>query len=378
MPETAGQGERVRGPVSMWKQVLLSALLLGGAAALWFWQEAALDWFGYAAAPEARQAEQRDPGVPVIVAPVAKARDDLVLEAVGTGRARHSVTLRTEVAGKVAEVTLAPGKRFEEGDVTLRLDDTRQRLALSLAETRLAEAERAVARYERLQGTGAAAAVTLDQAQTEAEIARIEVERAREELADRTLRAPFDGVSGLPAVEAGDWVDSGDEVASFDDRSVILVEFDLPEAYLARVEEGMAVTARTPAVPGASFEGNVAAIDSRVDPVSRTARVRVAIPNPDDRLRPGASFTIRLELPGGAYPVVPELAVQFSRGSLFVWRISDGAAEQVAVELVRRRAGSVLVDGPLAEGDPVVVEGTQRLSPGEAVNVIGGDGGRTS
>lgn len=369
----------MRGPVAMWKQMIFSALLLGGAAALWLGQEAALDWLGHAAEQKTGEpGAEREAGVPVIVAPVATVRDDLALEVVGTGRAQRSVTLRTEAAGKVAEVALAPGLRFAEGELLLQLDDRTQRLALELAETRLAEAERSLARYERLKDTGATTAVSLDEAATQAEIARIEVERARNELADRTLRAPFDGVSGLPAIEAGDWVESGDAVASFDDRSVLLVEFDLPEAQLARVEEGMTVSARTPAIPERSFEGTVSAIDSRVDPVSRTARVRVAIPNPDDTLRPGTSFTVRLELPGPSYPVVPELAVQFSRGALFVWRVADGAAERVPVELVRRRAGRVLVEGPLAEGDRVVVEGTQRLAPGEPVSVISGAGGGTS
>ena len=368
----------MRGPVAMWKQIVLSLLLLGGAAALWFGQEATLHWLGYAAEPKAAETARQDSGVPVIVAPVTMRKDDLVLEVVGTGRAQHSVTLRSEAAGKVAEMALAPGKRFAEDAVLLRLEDTRQRLALELAETRLAEAQRALARYERLKGSGAASAVRLDEASTQTEIARIEVERAREELADRTLRAPFDGVSGLPAVEVGDWVESGDTVATFDDRSVLLVEFDLPEAHLARIKEGMTVAAHTPAFRDQAFEGTVSAIDSRVDPKSRTARVRVAIPNPDDRLRPGASFTIRLELPGPPYPVVPELAVQFSRGALFIWRVTDGAAERVAVELVRRRAGEVLVEGPLDEGDRVVVEGTQRLAPGEPVDIIGTSGGGTS
>ncbi len=368
----------MRGPVAMRKQIILSALLLGGAAGLWFGQETALDWLGRASAQKTEGATQQDDGVPVIVAAVETARDDLLLEVVGTGRAQRSVTLRTEVAGKVAEMALEPGRRFENSAVVLRLEDKRHRLALELAKTRLAEAERSLARYERLKGTGAAAAVTLDEAATQAEIARIEVERAREELADRTLRAPFDGVSGLPSVEAGDWVDSGEAIATFDDRSVLLVGFDLPEAQLARVEEGMTVSARTPSAPGRAFEGTVSAIDSRVDPESRTARVRVAIPNPEDRLRPGASFTIGLELPGESFPVVPELAVQFSRESLFVWRITDGAAERVDVDLVRRRAGEVLVDGPLTQGDRVVVEGTQRLSPGERVSVIGGAGEGTS
>ena len=61
----------MRGPVAMWKQIVLSLFLLGGAAALWLGQEAALDWLGYAAEPGAARPAQPDSGVPVIVAPVA-------------------------------------------------------------------------------------------------------------------------------------------------------------------------------------------------------------------------------------------------------------------------------------------------------------------
>lgn len=364
----------MRGPLAIWKQLVFSALLLGAAMTLWFGQDWARQWLGYAAEPGAQRVEKRRPGVPVIVAPVAMTHDNLVLEVVGTGRARRSITLRSETAGKIVEMGIEPGRRFDEGDALLRLDDTAQRLALALAKTRMAEAERVLARYERLEGSGAATEATLDERATAAALARIEVEQAQEELADRTLRAPFDGVSGLPEVEVGDRVESGDAIARFDDRSVILVEFDLPEGLLARVQPGMRVTATTPAFPDRRFAGGVSAIDSRVDPASRTARVRVAVPNEDDLLRPGASFTVRLELPGNMYPLVPELAVQFSRGSLHVWRVRDGRAEKVDVELVRRRAGEVLVEGPLSKGDRVVVEGTQRLDPGAPVEIIGSEG----
>ena len=361
----------MRRPVAIWKQLLVSAVLAGAAAALWSWQDTARNWLGYSAQAEAGGDKGGVSGVPVIVAPVVTARDDLVLEVVGTGRAQRSVTLRTEAEGKVVGLALEPGRRFEKGDMLLRLDDKKQRLALELAETRLAEAERRRARYRRLENTGAAAVATLDETETAAEVARIEVARAREALEDRTLRAPFTGVSGLSSVEVGDWIDSDDPIASFDDRSVLLVGFDLPEALLSRVEIGMPATARTPTVPNRRFEGSVTAIDSRVEASSRTARVRIAVPNEADLLRPGASFTTRLELPGGEYPLVPELAVQFSRGALHVWRVADGRAEKVAVELVRRRAGKVLVDGPLDEGESVVVEGTQRLAPGKSVEIIG-------
>ena len=367
----SGSNGRSGQAIGIWKQLILSAILLGGAAALWHEQDAVRAWIG---APAEAQHAQRAPqgeGVPVVVAPVRMAEDDLVVEVVGTGRAERSVGLRTEAEGKIVEMALAPGRRFDEGEVLLRLDDTAQNLALELAETRLAEAERARDRYSRLEGSGAATAVRLDEVTTAAEVARIELEQAREALADRTLRAPFDGVSGLPSAEVGEWVDPDDAIATFDDRSTVLVGFDLPEALLARVEEGMPVEARTPAFPDRRFEGTVSAIDSRIDPESRTARVRVAIPNPDDLLRPGASFSIRLELQGGTFPVVPELAVQFSRGALYVWTVKDARAERVEVDLVRRRAGEVLVEGALTEGEPVVVEGTQRLAPGKSVTIIG-------
>lgn len=368
----------MRGPIGMWKQLVMAALLLGGGWMLWSGQGRLRDALGIAAETGPQANGRRSTGAPVIVAPVGMARDDLVIEVVGTGRAQRSVTLRPEAEGKVAEVALAAGQRYTAGEVLLRLDDSDQRLTLALAETRLAEAERVRARYTRLKGSGTAATATLEEAVMAAEIARIELERARDALAKRVLRAPFAGVAGLPSVEVGDWVDTGDEIAAYDDRSVLLVEFELPEAYLGRIATGLPVRAHTPAFRDRVFEGGVSAIDSRVNATSRAARVRIAIPNQEDLLRPGASFAIALELAGGRFPLVPELAVQFSRGALHVWRVSGGKAEQVPVRLVRRRAGEVLVEGPLAEGDRVVVEGTQRLGPGKPVTVIEAPAGGAS
>ncbi|MCB9931675.1 MAG: efflux RND transporter periplasmic adaptor subunit [Alphaproteobacteria bacterium] len=357
-------------PWSLLRQSVLAVLLVALAAGAWYGQDAVLAALGGDKAALAEGKGKPPRGVPVIVAPTTVADDRLVLEAVGTGRANRSVMLRAEAEGRIAAMPLAAGQRFRAGDELLRIADTEERLLVDLAKTRLAEARRTLARMIQLKGRGAATTASLDEARTASEIAAIELGRAEEALADHVLRAPFDGVAGLPSVELGAWVDNAIAVASFDDRSVILVEFDLPEALLARVHAGLAVSATTPAVPNARFEGHVAAIDSRIVASSRSVKVRVAIPNPDDRLRPGASFAVRLELPGDRYPLVPELALQFGHGALHVWRVRDGKAEKVEVRLVRRREGAVLVDGPLAAGDAVVVEGTQRLHPGRAVTVL--------
>lgn len=359
--------------LAVWKQLASSGVLVAVAAGLWVAPEAA--WrilpLVRAESPAPERGGERPAGVPVIVAPVRAQADDLVLEVVGTGRAKRSVVLRSESAGRIVELALAPGAAFDAGDVLMRLEDEEERLELSLAKTRRDDAERLRERVSTLQGRGVAADATLDEARTSAEIARLEVVRAEQALADRTLRAPFDGVSSLPDVEVGDRIDTDVAIARYDDRSALLVEFDLPETALARVASGLAVEARTPAYPERRFEGEVTAIDSRVDPESRTARVRVTIPNDDDLLRPGSSFTIRLALPGPTYPAVPELSVMFERGGLHVWRVAGGAAERVPVRMVRRRAGRVLVEGALAAGDRVVVEGTQRLDDGTPVRVVG-------
>ena len=358
------------GRVKAWKQLVAAAFLVVVAGLLWQYRKPVLTIFRSEAEPIGDAAHEREPGAPVIAAPVHLADDDLILEAVGTGRAQRSVTLRSETEGIVTEMPLDAGGAYRAGDVLVRLDDADQRLAVELAETRLAEAVRVRDRYRQLKDTGAAAQARLDEAETAAAIARIELQAAREELRERTIRAPFDGVAGLSEIDIGDWVDSDVGISSFDDRSVLLVEFELPEALLARVDPGMTVTASAAASTGRRFEGSVAAIDSRIDEASRTARVRVAIPNPEDHLRPGASFTVRLELPGEAFPVIPELALQFSEGALHVWRIGDDVVDQVEVQLVRRRKGAVLVEGPLEVGDLVVVEGTQRLAPGQPVRII--------
>lgn len=358
------------GRTPRWGQIIVAVLMIGAAGLAWHQRDIVAPTLGFAAAEPPERKRESGPGVPVIVVNASEAADNIAIEVVGTGRARKSIMLRAESAGKVAEMPLETGRRFKSGDLLLRLGDTDARLAVELAKARSADAQRTLKRFQRLKSSGNAATARLDEARTAAEIARLELARARKTLADRAVRAPFDGVAGLSDIEVGAWVDTNIEIATFDDRGQILIAFDLPEALLARISEGLAVSATTPGVPGARIQGAIVAIDSRVNAQSRSVRVRVALPNADDQLRPGASFAVKLDLPGKTYVRAPELAVQFARQSLHVWRIKDGKAERVTVRLVRRLDGAVLLEGDLAPGDKVVVEGAQRLRPGRAVRIL--------
>ena len=357
--------------VSIWKQCAIAAVAI--AVGVGVWTQFGPVSFANSSAIEQpdRKKKKRNRRAPVIVAAVETAADNLTVEMVGTGRAKRSVVLRSETDGKIAKLALAPGKQFVEGDVLVQLASREAVLAVSLAKARLAEAVRSRDRFTKLQRRGNVAAARLDEARTAAEVARLELAQARQRHTTRSIRAPFDGVAGLTEVEVGTLVDTGVAIARYDDRSAIVVEFDLPEALLKRVSLGMPLAVTTPSAASRSFTGMVAAVDNRFDAVSRSIRVRAEVPNPDDQLRPGASFIVRMNFPGKTYARTPELAVQYSRSSLHVWRVADHKVEQVPVRLVRRLDGAVLVDGNLVAGDLVVIEGTQRLRPGVAVQVLG-------
>ena len=305
--------------------------------------------------------------VQVVLASATEMADTVELDLVGSGLAARSVTLFPAAVGEVAELNFRAGQRVRAEQVLLRLDPRTQKLAVDLAAARLEAAQRLNARYEATRGTGAVPGSVIDEAQSGVRLAQIALRQAEEALADRVLRAPFAGVVGLAQVEPGDRVSLDTAITTLDDRRTLQVVFDVPEAYAARLQTGHSLTVGNPAFGGRRFDGRIAQIDSRVDAASRNLRVRAAVPNRDDVLRPGMSFQVRLTLPGQTFAAVPELALQWGRAGAYVWVVRDEKAVPVPVRSVRRVDAKVLVDGALRSGEPVVVEGVQRLRAGRAV-----------
>lgn len=309
---------------------------------------------------------QRTEAAGAVVAPVGEGRVTTRLEAVGTATARRSVDLHTEVAGQVSEVLFEADQAVEAGQVLLRLRQNAEQLDVDLAQVRLGDARRRFERLETLRQSGTTTEASLDEARTEYQAARIALAQAEVALADRTLRAPFAGRIGLTDVEVGDRVDADTVIATLDARDDLLVAFDPPEALLDRIRPGTKVTAAAWTQTGQA-EGEVIAVDSRVDPLTRTFRARARIPNPDDRFRPGMSFRVSLELQGPRWPAVPEIAIQWGGQGAYVWTVRDGNAARVPLTIVQRQENRVLIDADIEPGMPVVVEGLHRMREGRPV-----------
>jgi RND family efflux transporter MFP subunit len=355
--------------VSLFKQVLALLVIAGVAAAAWY-----SDGFGLIgeSARDAQSAETARPAEtpPVIVEPARLQSDAAIVEAVGTGEAIQGVIIYPETAGEVLNVLFQAGERVEQGTPLLRLDDEDEVLAVELAKVRLQEARQQLDRYERAAPSGAVSASEVDTARTEVEAAKIELSRAELALRKRTVLAPFSGIVGIPEVDPGDRVTESTAIATLDDRSALLVSFEVPEAFAYGIEVGQQVDAITWARPGEAFSGTVDSTAARIDPVTRTLTVRARVPNADDRLRSGMSFVIRVPIGGERLPSVPSVSVQWQREGAYVWRIdAQNRAEKVAIEVRKRSDIWVLVEGDIAAGDRIVVEGVQRMRPGIEVEV---------
>lgn len=308
-------------------------------------------------------------GAPVIVQPVAFETDASLIEAVGTARAQRSVVLYPQAAGQVTAVEFEAEQQVPTGTVLLRLDDEAERLALELAQLQLENARQQLARHERVAGSGAVAETAVDDMRTAMAVARIAVAQARVDLANRQLQAPFAGVVGIPLVDVGDRVTESTAIAAFDDRKALLIDFAIPELFAQGLALGHAVRVRSWALPDVEVPGQVVAMESRIDPATRTLRIQARVPNQDDRFRPGTSFAVRLQLGDRRFPAVPAGALQWDRDGAYVWRVADGRAARVNVRVLKRGGGWVLVDGALAAGEQIVVEGVQRLRPDLPVRV---------
>ena len=360
LPFRLRQSFRTR-PVSLSSASLAAAVLIITAAGLAAGCGAKAPPTGASAGPES---------VAVITAPVQQKQIAVRVEALGTARASEAVDVTSKAANKVIAVRFDEGQWVHRGAVLVELDGAQDRAALAAAEAALAESRSA---YERSRGLFTQQAVSQAQLeQIEATLkgneARVAAAAAR--VADTVIRAPFDGRVGLRRVSVGALVNPGTVITTLDDTRTMKLDFDVPESLLAILKPGLAVQTGSVAYPGESFDGRVESVDSRVDPVTRSIKVRARLPNPRGLLRPGMFLTVvvsREPLPG---LVVPEQALVPERGKVYVFVVADGRASRRDVTIGRRSPGEVEILTGVAAGERVVTEGTQKVGDGSTVREL--------
>ncbi len=349
--------------MAFWKQLLISIGLLAVSVAVYALSFGPGILSGSSVGFGTQAVGGRPPPL-VVLDTVGTSAADTAVRSIGTARAIERTTLYPEAAGRVDWIGVTAGQRVQQGDVVLRLESRVQEIAVERARLAAADAQEALTRFETLSSSNAVSDVQLRDAALALEKATLDLNEAEDALSRREVRAPFAGDIGLIDVGVGDYVTTTTPVASLDDRRTIVIEFRIPERFANQVERGQVLSVSTPALPDVAMTGEIADLDSRIDPVSRTLTIRGTVDNEADLIRPGMSFEVSLALPGNRFASVPSPAVQWdSSGSYVLKTNGDNYASRIPVEIIARQDGLVLIRGDIAEGDEIVVEGVDSVRP---------------
>ena len=288
------------------------------------------------------------------------------------------------ITGRVVDLRVSLGSQVKAGSVLAVLDSTELGQAKSEYLKTQTLLELAKANYEREKSLfDQKIAAKKDVLAAEAEYRKIDAEaRTLHErlrfygLSDEAITNLNNAPSQYPLISSGSGVviekeitkgeviEAGKKVFTVSDLSTVWVLLNIYERDLAKVKKGTAVKLQTEAYPGEIFTGKVAYVGDIVDPQSRTVRLRVEVPNPGMRLKPGMFGTAEVVTGSSAARtiMIPSSAIQrIEAGPVVFVQEQDGSFTKRKLELGRELGTNVEVKSGLKEGEQVVVAGAFTL-----------------
>jgi membrane fusion protein (multidrug efflux system) len=346
---------------------------------------------------EPQEPKQTSPvAVSVVVLEASEIRPSREFVARTAASAKADITPRIEA--EIREILFTEGAKVSQGDLLIRLEDTRASADLQQADAELAaaraevdSASRNLKRGEEVSEKGFLSAADLDKlkdrfsaAESRLQAAQAAVQKAGSNLEYAEIRAPFDGWIGRLNYDVGAVVGpSSRAITSIQVTDPVYVEFQINEAdfinFRRRGAESAQALSRSLGLyltlpDGERYEqaGVLDFADVQTDASTGTVAMRAVFPNPDAVLVPGLYVTLRVEGQSGEPQVlVPQVAVQETIEGKFVLVVDD--QNQVAQHFIQtgsREGALLVVNSGLEAGDRVIVEGLQKVRPGVTVSPV--------
>jgi len=326
--------------------------------------------------------------VPVETATAERKTMPVQLRALGTVTPIASVAIKTQVDTTITGVRFQDGARVEKGDELFTLDCRqieadmkRVEAVINGAQATFEQAQRDVERYTELAARNATPIVTLNNAQTQANISkataesnRAQLENLKVQLGFCTIRASISGRISMANVKIGNFVRQADTspMATIVQTAPVYVSFTVPQKNLPDIRKAIAAETATveAVIPGEDkrASGQVTMIENTVDMATGMATIRATMPNKDELLWPGTLVTTDMTLRSEEGVVVPSTAVQVSQTGNFVFTVKDGVAKVQNVQVERQVGRETVIASGLSGGETVVTDGQLLLSDGTRVN----------
>jgi membrane fusion protein (multidrug efflux system) len=316
------------------------------------------------------QVAQRQRSIlPVEARIVVPQRIENIIRITGAILANESVTIRSEISGKIEKIYFQEGQRVKEGDILLAIND-----------------DEIVAQYERLKFTQklnedieyrqrqllekeAISREEYEIALTTLNTTKSDIKEREARLAKHKLMAPFDGIIGLRQVSEGSYITPSDYIVNIYSINPIKIEFSVPGKYSALVEKGDSISFVVESFDK-RFTGVIYAVEPRIDERTRTLQIRAICNNEEEVLIPGqfANIEYTLNVLSDAL-MVPSEAIIPELNSHKVYTYKNGIVNQAQITIGLRTDNEVQVTRGINGGDTVITTGILQVRQGMPVRI---------
>jgi multidrug efflux system membrane fusion protein len=338
-----------------------------------------------------------DEVVPVVAATALRKDVPVILEGVGTARARNTVTIRPQVDGKILSINFREGQDVKKGELLAKIDPATYQAQLDQAiakkgidEALLNNAKLDRDRYDKVgpnvvtQKQIDTQKALVDQYAAQIRSDEAAIANAQAILSYTDVVAPISGRTGIRMVDVGNLVRAGDAgIVTITEVRPIAVVFTLPQQQLPLINKAMAagpvkVEATDSDAKLPLDTGTLEVVDNQVDQSTGTVRLKAEFPNASLQLWPGQFVNVRVLVDTlTQVVVVPLLAVQRGPAGSFAF-VVDKTSKVVMrpVTLAQQTDAEAVISKGLEAGDTVVINGFARLRDGSSVSIAGGGADR--
>ncbi len=332
-------------------------------------------------ATEAQPEQQGPPPAPVRVSDAMRTEMSSVIWIPGTIVSRNDARIAAEVSGRIswmAEVGdyVREGEPLATIDSTLLELQTREAAAnISQLQANLKYLEQQLVRQQQLRSQNLTSSTDLEEAQSQADIARQQLEQSRVTLAQRQYQldrsrvlAPFSGKVVERLRRTGEFMQVGSEVVRLVDIENIEVRGQAPLGVTPFVFDGMDVTIRDR--QGRESLSKIRTVVPVGDERSRMIEVRVAVAENSWAVGTPVRVALPQSDPREVIAVHRDAVILRENASYLYRVIEDGTVEQITITTGIENGAYVEVNGEIAPGDRIVIRGGERLQPGQTVTIL--------
>ena len=308
---------------------------------------------------------------------VSQSEWETTLHAVGAMEAAQGVLLTADISGRVSAINFTAGKQVQAGELLVEQETSSEVTQLEVAEADKSLAQSNLARVDRLYKQNLVARSELDAARAAFRSASARTETAMATLSKKQIVAPFSGRLGLRQVNIGQYIGGGTPIVSLQASDPMLLNFSLAQQNIPLLKVGHEVRVTSDAAPGKLFTGEITAINSEIDPDTRSVSAQATLRNPDGELLPGMFASVEVVLPEKKpVLVIPITSISYASFGDSVFVIEEKETESTEKMLVARqqfvqlgeaRGDYISVTAGLEAGQRVASAGVFKLRNGAAV-----------